>query len=146
MLKTLATAFIVSSLAAGVAALADQQDPTLDQQGLAAQKMDKITLSGCIQTVPPPRTAPVPSAPATPKFALALAKIIYLAPVGTGGPAPANKRYLLEGDEKNISGHVNHQVEITGTLRHAAATGPATGAAAPTLQMDSVKMVATTCE
>ena len=146
MLKTLATVFIVSSLAVGVAARADQQDPTLDQQSLSAQKMDTMTLSGCIQTVPPARTAAVPSAPATPKFALAMAKIIHGAPLGIDGPAPANKRYLLEGDEKNIAGHVNHQVEITGTLRHAAAAAAAADVAPPTLKMDSVKMVATKCE
>jgi hypothetical protein len=62
------------------------------------------------------------------------------APVGTTGTATTAARYQLEGEEKLISSHLNHQVEITGTV--SAATG---GAAAPILKVESVKMVAATC-
>jgi len=67
-------------------------------------------------------------------------------PVGTTGAAPAATRYRLEGDEKTISPHLNHQVEITGTVSPATA-GSATGAttAAPTLKVESLKMVAAKC-
>jgi hypothetical protein len=55
-------------------------------------------------------------------------------------------RYRLEGDEKTISSHLNQQVEITGTLSPATATGTAgTTTAAPMLKVESVKMVAATC-
>jgi hypothetical protein len=63
-------------------------------------------------------------------------------PVGTAGATPPATRYRLEGDEKTISAHLNHQVEITGTVT------PATGAGAtatPMLKVDSVKMVAAKC-
>jgi hypothetical protein len=61
-------------------------------------------------------------------------------------------RYQLEGDEKAISPHLNHQVEITGTVEGGASARPsaeagAAGAAAggPMLKVESVKMVAATC-
>jgi hypothetical protein len=63
-------------------------------------------------------------------------------------------RYQLDGEEKTISPHLNHQVEITGTVQGgaapgagagAAAAGAGAGAAGPTLKVDSVKMVSATC-
>ena len=51
-------------------------------------------------------------------------------------------RYRLEGDEKTITPHLNHQVEITGTVSPATAAG---AAAAPMLKVESVKMVAAKC-
>jgi hypothetical protein len=49
----------------------------------------------------------------------------------------------LEGEEKVFAPHLNHQVEITGTVSPASATA---GVAAPTLKVESVKMVAAKCE
>ena len=78
--------------------------------------------------------------------------------VGTSGTAA---RYSLSGDEKTISPHLNHQVEITGTLDSgsagAGAGAPSAGAGAgasaggasaagPTLKVESVKMVSATCQ
>jgi hypothetical protein len=61
-------------------------------------------------------------------------------------------RYQLDGEEKTISPHLNHQVEITGTVQGgaapgagAAAAGAGAGAAGPTLKVDSLKMVSATC-
>jgi hypothetical protein len=68
--------------------------------------------------------------------------------VGTSGSAT---RYQLEGDEKTISPHLNHQVEITGTLQGGAtatATSPggaASASATPTLKVESLKMISATC-
>jgi hypothetical protein len=55
-------------------------------------------------------------------------------------------RYQLDGEEKAISPHLNHQVEVTGTVEPAGA-GAAAGAtgAGPTLKVQSVKMVSATC-
>ena len=149
MRHTLSTAFIASSLIVGVTAQG-QQPPA---QPPAAAPAAKVTISGCIQS-------PAPEAPAAPatgaaapatgatasvsKFDLANAKMVGSTPVGTTGTSPAATRYRLEGDEKTISPHLNHQVEITGTVAPATAAG-ATPTAAPMLKVDSVKMIAAKC-
>ena len=115
-----------------------------------AQAASKVTISGCIQNAPtasatPGGAAPSPSAPAA-KWVLANAKAAAGASaVGTAGSATAT-RYQLEGEEKTISPHVNHQVEITGTVQPAGA-GAAAGAAAagPMLKVESLKMIAAKC-
>jgi len=72
--------------------------------------------------------------------------------VGTTGNAAAATRYRLDGEDKTISPHVNHQVEITGTVQSnsASATGAAASAGAaaagPMLKVDSVKMISATCQ
>jgi len=65
-------------------------------------------------------------------------------PVGTSGTAATATRYQLDGEEKTITPHLNHQVEITGTLSPATAVGAA-ATAAPMLKMESLKMVAAKC-
>jgi hypothetical protein len=69
-------------------------------------------------------------------------KVITPAPVGTSGTANAAVRYQLDGDEKAITPHVNHQVEITGTVSPTSGTG---ATAVPVLKVESVKMVSATC-
>jgi hypothetical protein len=61
-------------------------------------------------------------------------------------------RYQLDGDDKSISPHLNHEVEITGTVQpaagggaSAAGAGGSAAASGPTLKVESVKMVAATC-
>jgi hypothetical protein len=77
--------------------------------------------------------------------------------VGTTGSTPTATRYRLEGDDKTISPHVNHQVEITGTVENNAssATSGATSstgesrataaAAGPMLKVTSLRMISATC-
>jgi hypothetical protein len=70
-----------------------------------------------------------------------------------GGPAP-QIRYQLDGDEKVITPHLNHVVEIVGVLSGEPPPAPARGAApggapAPitqTLKIESLKMVAALCQ
>ena len=73
--------------------------------------------------------------------------------LGTSGTTAAGTDYRLEGEDKTLSPHLNHQVEITGTVQSssASATGaanaaPGSAAAGPTLKVDSVKMIAATCQ
>ena len=111
------------------------------------QGMDlpKTTISGCIQNAPPAAPSAggaAASTPAASKFDLANAKMVTPAPVGTAGTAAAAARYRLEGEEKLITPHLNHQVEITGTVSPASGTG---ATAAPMLKVESVKMIAATC-
>ena len=86
----------------------------------------KTTISGCIQSAPAPAGEPAAAAAAS-KFELASAKVLSGAPVGTSGATSTAMRYRLEGDEKTITPHLNHQVEITGTVSPATAAGSCGG-------------------
>jgi hypothetical protein len=159
MKNIVAGVFVASSLVLSVAAQGQQpatpqgEQPTTQGQPQpppTAQKpaigqLGKVTIGGCIQNAPPaaPAADAALSAPAASKFDLANAKVVSGAPVGTAGSATAT-RYRLEGDEKTISPHLNHQVEITGTVSPAATTG-AGAAAAPMLKVETVKMIAAKC-
>lgn len=152
MRNVLSAIFVASSLAAGVAAQGQQpatqgQQPAARGQQPTTAQAAKVTISGCIQTAPPaaPEAGAVPSTTAASKFDLASAKVVSDAPVGTTGTAATATRYRLEGEEKTISPHLNHQVEITGTVSPAAATGAAGATAAPMLKVESLKMVAAKC-
>ena len=72
------------------------------------------------------------------------------ATVGTSGLTSTG--YRLEGDDKLISPHLNHQVRITGTVQSSSASATGAAAAAPgstaagsTLKVEKVEMVAATC-
>jgi hypothetical protein len=108
-----------------------------------------VTITGCIQNAPAASATPggaATTASAAAKYVLANAKpAAGGSAVGTAGSAAAT-RYQLEGEDKTISPHVNHQVEITGTVQPAGA-GAAVGAAAagPMLKVESLKMIANKC-
>jgi hypothetical protein len=162
MRNVVSAIFVASSLAVGLSAQgqppatqsqqpADRVEPAAppEPQTTAAPRepqaatvqLTKVTIGGCIQNAPPAvaATGAAPSSPAASKFDLANAKMVTPSPVGTSGTSAPIVRYRLEGDEKTITPHLNHQVEITGTV------SPALGTAAPMLKVDSVKMVAATC-
>ena len=116
-----------------------------------AQAASTVTISGCIQNAPTASATPGGAEPAAgrpaAKFVLANAKAATGAgAVGTAGAAVTATRYQLDGEEKTISTHLNHQVEITGTVQPAGA-GAAAGAVAagPMLKVESVKMIAANC-
>ena len=131
------------------------QSPTTEQRTGARQAADqKVTISGCIQNAP--AAAGAASTASESKYVLNDAKMAGGAAnstVGTSGTTIASK-YRLEGDDKTISPHLNHQVEITGTVQNssASATGAGAGAAAgsastePMLKVDSLKMVSAKCQ
>lgn len=117
-------------------------------------KGNTVTISGCIQDAPMATAAAKPAAGA---------KTFYLnhatmadagrdkGAVGTTGLASTG--YRLEGDDKLISPHLNHQVRITGMVQSssasatgAAAAAPGSTAAGPTLKVESVTMVSAKCE
>ena len=167
MRSVLTAMFVASSLAVGMAAQAQQQPAAQGQQPAtqsqqpaqgeqpatrgqtpATAQLTKVTISGCIQTPPPaaPSVGAAAPVPAASKFDLANAKVISEGAVGTTGAVATAMRYRLEGEEKTISPHLNHQVEITGTLSPAsAASAPGATAAAPMLKVESLKMVAAKC-
>lgn len=116
------------------------EQPTTRAPQPSATQASKVTISGCIQNAPaaPGGAGASASTPAA-KFELADAKMSSTGAVGTSGAAATATRYRLEGDEKTISPHVNHQVEITGVAMAASGANPAS------LKVESVKMVAATC-
>jgi hypothetical protein len=130
-------------------ATTSQQKPSPSAQAGAGQT---VTISGCIESAPA-ATAKAgeagASATAGSKFVLADAKMAGGAAGGAVGTTGGSMRYTLEGEEKAISPHLNHQVEITGMLDKAGAPSAAGGAASatapPTLKVQSVKMVSATC-
>jgi hypothetical protein len=144
MKNMLATVFVASSLVASITA--QGQPPGAQGQQPAATQPGKVTISGCIQNAPPaaPAADAAPSGPAAAKFELANAKVVGSAPVGTSGTATAT-RYRLEGEDKTVSPHLNHQVEITGTISPAAPSTGAGAAPAPMLKVESLKMIAAKC-
>ena len=166
MRNVLPALVVASSLAVGVAAQGPppqapsepRQPPTRTEQPApttqkpsTTQTVSKVTISGCIQAAPAAAVTPggatgAPAAkPAESKFDLASAKVVSGEAVGTAGSAATATRYRLEGDEKTISPHLNHQVEITGSVSPATAGGAGGGSAAPMLKVDSVKMLAAKC-
>ena len=132
--------------------------PTRQQPAPAArQAPEKVTISGCIQNAPAAEAGATASAAAAPKFVLAKGKMVSSATgssaVGTTGTTATVTDYRLDGEDKTLSPHLNHQVEITGTVQSssgsasgAANAAPGSASAGPTLKVDSVKMVAATCQ
>jgi hypothetical protein len=69
---------------------------------------------------------------------------------GTSGSSAA-KTYALDATDTQLAAHLNHKVEVTGTIEESPSSGAASGttgmakSAAPKLKVESVKMVAATC-
>lgn len=157
-MKNVMSAIFVASLLVAAAAAQGQppppgQQPTVQQPATqpgqppraAKPEAGKVTISGCIENAPPAAdAAAAPAAANASKFELANAKVTSGGPVGTSGSTATTTRYRLDGEEKTISPHLNHQVEITGTVS-SSATPAAGGSAAPMLKVESVKMVAAKC-
>ena len=141
--------FVASWLAVGAAAQGPQpvtQGQPAQGQKPAAADASKITISGCIQSAPAAADAAAPAAAAASasKFELTNAKVMSGGPVGTTG-TPSATRYRLEAEEKTISPHVAHQVELTGMVAPATPPAAAGAAAPPVFKVESLKMVAAKC-
>jgi hypothetical protein len=117
-----------------------------------------ITVSGCVQPAQQGPTGTSGTAGATPsaaqtKFVLTSASISPSGVAGTSGttapPATAiASEYRLDTEDAKLTPHIGHKVEITGTVEQPARTEqkpPASAANAPTLKVDNVKMIASTC-
>jgi len=144
---------IVLGVSVGVLA---QESPAPQAGASQSAAAKKITVSGCVAKAEaaqtPTGTAGAPGASAKEaKFVLNDAAMASSGTAGTAG-APATaiaSEYKLDGDDAKLTPHVGHKVEITGTVAEAkgATEAPAASAAnAPTLKVDSVKMVAPSCK
>jgi hypothetical protein len=132
------------------------------QDGLSAQTSSQstsaktITVTGCVnrsQQTPTGTTGTSGATSKETKFVLTNASHSTSGTTGTSGattpPATAiASEYRLDSDDAKLIPHVGHKVEITGTVEQPTGTEqkPAASAAnAPTLKVDNVKMVSTTC-
>ena len=118
----------------------------------ASSSMKAITVGGCIQRTADAPTGTSGSAASRPGDAKFLLTKAAMTPSGTAGSTTPStavaSEYRLDWDEAKLTPHVGHKVEITGSVVPAPATTqpPAASAAnAPTLKVDSIKMVAATC-
>ena len=159
-------ALIGATVGLGSVEAAQSSSPARGAQGAeqgrpaAPSAPGQVTLTGCLQD------APAPGVPGERPDASADAKSFVLtdAKMGSGGQTDKGavgtsgssaSRFELDGDQKTLSGHIDHQVEVTGTLQAdpppsgAAAGSPAarTGSrtAAPKLKVASVTMIAARC-
>jgi myosin-crossreactive antigen len=117
-----------------------------------------ITVTGCVgraQEQQAPTTGTTGAATATPetKFVLTNASVKTSETTGTSGTAAPSataisSEYRLDSDDAKLTTHVGHKVEITGTIEQPSRTEqkpPASAANAPTLKVDSVRMISSTC-
>src|SRR5262245_51519661 len=152
MHRRLWSARLGASVCATTAALLAQTPPPTPQSSSQRDSAKSITVAGCIARAPqaPTGTSGAAGAATATKFVLTNAAMSAAGTTGTAGtPASAvASEYKLDADDAKLTPHVGHKVEITGTVEAARAMtqAPAASAAnAPTLKVDNVKMVASTC-
>jgi hypothetical protein len=137
------TGTLVAIALTAVATVAAQQPPP-QPPASAPSSSDKVVVTGCIQrgVQSPVGTAGAAGGAAaadTSKFILTKAS-----PASDATAAP--KTYRLDADDSQLTAHVNHKVEITGTIDAAAKPAAGEAAAPAKLKVASVKMIAASCE
>jgi hypothetical protein len=137
------TGTLVAIALAATATVAAQQPPPAQQPPASApSSSDKIVVTGCIQRgiqSPVGTTGAAGAAADASKFILTKAS-----PASDATATP--KTYRLDAEDSQLTAHVNHKVEITGTLDAAAKPAAGDAAAPAKLKVASVKMVAASCE
>ena len=125
------------------ATVAAQQPPApAPTPASAPSSSDKVVVTGCIQRgIQSPigttgAAGAVPAAADASKFILTKAS-----PVADATATP--KTYRLDAEDSQLTAHVGHKVEVTGTLDAKPAPGDA--AAPSKLKVASVKMIAASC-
>jgi len=135
------------------------QTPTSEAPQSTSSK--NITVTGCVARAQqsPTGTTGTTGATATKseaKFILTNASLDTSKATGaagtTGSAAPSStsiaSEYRLDASDAKLSAHVGHKVEISGTVEAPSMSEqkPAASAAnSPTLKVDTVKMIASTC-
>ena len=134
------TRLIVATLMAGSVAVAAAQDPPArpDQKAGASQTRT-VTVTGCLQmaTTTGAAAQTPPASGSAAQYILAQAKVTSdpNAPTGTagttGGITSADKFRLIAEKQAEMKEHLNHRVEITGTLQPRSERGQAKGEGTP---------------
>ena len=122
---------------------------------VTSSSANKVTVTGCIQraAAEAPTATSGTSGAAIPDTQFVLANATAgTSPAGTSGTSSSAMttapRYRLDDDAvSKITPHVGHKVEVTGTVDSSSrSTGAtSTGASAPKLKVESIKMMAATC-
>jgi hypothetical protein len=139
------TGTLVAIALAATATVAAQQPPPAQQPPASApSSSDKIVVTGCVQRG---IQSPVGTTGAPGAAAAADASKFILTKASPASDATATpKTYRLDAEDSQLTAHVNHKVEITGTLDAAAKPAAGDPAAPAKLKVASVKMVAASCE
>ena len=157
------TRFIVAAIVAGsVAAAAAQDPPSRPDQKAGQAPTQTVTVTGCLQAGSTAGEAA--QAQQTPgssaQYILAQAKVTSdpSAPTGTSGTTgslTSADKFRLIAEKPEMKEHLNHRVEITGTLQPRSDRGQAKGEATPqkpsaeadlpTLRVTGFKHVEATC-
>ena len=140
MSKMWKTGTLVAIALTATATLAAQQPPAPASAAPPANSSDKVVVTGCIQRgiQSPVGTSGAPGAAAADAAKFLLTKA---SPVSDATATP--KTFRLDAEDSQLTAHVGHKVEITGTLDAKPAAGDA--AAPAKLKVTSVKMVAASC-
>ena len=147
---------VACAVAIGVAAQTanpPQTPPPSSSQTKSMDNKDKVTVTGCVQradtAAPTGTSGSTAAASSASKFILANAKSESSgssATAGTSGSASSATAtsYKLDADDAKLTPHVGHKVEISGTVEPASSAA-SSSMSSPTLKVDSVKMIASTC-
>ena len=141
------TGTLVAIALTATATIAAQQPPAQQppaQQPPAASapsSSDKVVVTGCIQRG---IQSPVGTTGAAGAAAADASKFILTKASPASDATATPKTFRLDADDAQLTAHVNHKVEITGTIDAKPAAGDA--AAPAKLKVASVKMVAASCE
>jgi hypothetical protein len=158
------TRLIVATIMAGSVAVAAAQDPPSRPERKAGQPQTRtVTVTGCLQIATnTDKAAQAQVAPGSAaQYMLTQAKVTSDpdAPTGTSGTtgslASADKFRLIAEKQTEMKAHLNHRVEITGTLQPRSEQGQAKGegtpkkpgaeADLPTLRVTGFKHIEATC-
>jgi hypothetical protein len=146
MSKMWKTGTLVAIALTATATVAAQQPPPASAQqppapASAPNSSDKVVVTGCIQRG---IQSPVGTTGAAGAAAADASKFILTKASPASDATATPKTFRLDADDAQLTAHVNHKVEITGTIDAKPAAGDA--AAPAKLKVASVKMVAASCE
>ena len=157
------TRLIVATIMAGSVAVAAAQEPPSRPDKKAGQAQTRtVTVTGCLQmATTTDKAAQAQVAPGNAvQYMLAQAKVTSdpNAPTGTSGTTgslTSADKFRLIAEKQDMKAHLNHRVEITGTLQPRSERGQAKGegtpkkpsaeADMPTLRVTGFKHIEATC-
>jgi len=144
---------VACALAIGVAAQTANPSQTPSSSSSQTKMDNKVTVTGCVQradtAAPTGTSGSTAAASSSSKFILENAKSgssSSSSTAGTTGSASSAtaSSYKLDADDAKLTPHVGHKVEISGTIE-SASSAASSSMSSPTLKVDSVKMIASTC-